>query len=686
MKHLKLLLLAIFSSFAVANGQDKSPLNWEFSITKVADKTFEIHAKASIENGYRIYSVTESETIPIVTGIVLDGDNAAKEGAVIELGEAIKQKDTYYETELKYFEKSYEFVQTVKVNSDAATTITGTLSSMAQKGEDVATKDAKFSLEADPNMAVTAATTSAKAKTAEVAKAGNTASAAGDIAEDDASNKSLAWIFITCFLGGLLAVMTPCVFSVIPVTVSFFTKRSTTRSAGIRNALTYSLSIIIIYTVLGFIITKTFGANALNELSSNIYANMLFFVIFVVFGISFLGAFDIQLPSSWANKADTKAGLGTFGGIFFMALTLTIVSFSCTGPIIGNLLVLAAKGGNTGPLVGMFAFSLALAIPFSLFAMFPSLLAKAKPGGWMNSVKVVLGLLEIALALKFLSNVDMAYHWNLLDREVFLAIWIAIFAIMGFYLLGKIRLPHDSPLEKVGITRLFIALAVFSFVIYMIPGMWGAPLKGISGFLPHEGSQDFNLHRKIISIESKLDDLSSNGVSAAGANGAVKKPMKYTDILHSEIPGVEDLYFDYDEAMEASKASNKPLMIDFTGHSCTNCRKFEKSVLADPRVMKIMRNDFIVVSLYTDEKTELPDEQQYVSTLDGRKVKTVGNKNLDFQATHFNRNSQPYYIPVDHEGKALVNTGYGYDPRENIEEFIAYLEKAKEAFHQTSAK
>ncbi|RAJ04228.1 thiol:disulfide interchange protein DsbD [Chitinophaga skermanii] len=680
MKRFKLLLFALLTGLAAVNAQDKQPAKWDFSIQKIADKTFEIHAKATLENGYRIYSVKENESLPIATEITLEGKAAKKEGEAKEVGTIIKKADSNFDKEMQYYEQSYELVQTVKVDAADATELKGTLSYFAATTTSADPFEQTFTVKADPAAAVTTAAPATPVATADTAKATTVQPVA---AEDDASDKSLAWIFITCFLGGFLAVLTPCVFSVIPITVSFFTKRSKTRAEGLKNAALYSFSIIFIFTLLGFIITKVFGASALNELSSNIIANLLFCVIFITFGLSFLGAFEIQLPSSWANKADTKAGLGSYSGIFFMALTLVIVSFSCTGPIIGNLLVLAAKGGNSGPLIGMFGFSLALAIPFFLFALFPNLLQKAKPGGWMNTVKVQLGLLELALALKFLSNVDMAYHWNLLDREIFLAIWIVIFSLMGLNLLGKVLTSHDSDLPRVSIPRLLLSIVIFTFVVYMIPGMWGAPLKGISGFLPHEGSQDFNIHNKLISIENKLQ---GGTVSIGGSNSNVKKPSKYTDILHSEIPGVEDLYFDYDEAMEAAKAANKPLMIDFTGHSCVNCRKFEKSVLSDPRVMKIMREDFIVVSLYTDEKTALPENEQYVSTLSGAKIKSVGNKNFDFQAIKFNRNSQPYYIPVDHKGDQLTTTGYGYDPKENKEEFIAYLEKAKAEFAKRNGK
>lgn len=656
MKRLLTFLIYILVGATTVQAQDTASqiVKWQFSAEKKNEKEYILHFKGAIQPGWRLFSTTMGDDEPN-TRIELDTAVAQLAGTKEEGRLETRPEPLLDNASIKYFENEVELLATVTLRS-AASGISGKVNAMVMKGEEINPETAEFDIELEP--------------------AGETATAA--TAQDDASGKSLWWIFLACFGGGFIALITPCVFSMIPITVSFFTKRSQTRAQGIRNAFLYSLSIIIIYTLLGFLITRIFGANALNSLASNGIANMIFFVIFLLFGFSFLGAFEISLPSSWSSKADAKAGLGSVTGIFFMALTLAIVSFSCTGPIIGNLLVLAAKGGNSGPLIGMFGFSLALAIPFSLFALFPGLLNKlGKSGGWLNAVKVTLGFLELALALKFLSNVDMAYHWNLLDREIFLALWIVIFFLTGVYLLGKIKFHHDSDVPYLSVTRLCFAIAAFTFVVYMIPGMWGAPLKGISGFLPHEGSQDFNLHRSLTNLEAALD----GGVATGNASGAnTVRPKKYTDILHSEIPGVENLFFDYDEAIAAAKAANKPLMLDFTGHTCVNCRKFEKSVLSDPAVMKILRNDFIVASLYTDEKTALPENEQYVSKFDGSKIRNVGQKNQDFEVTHFNRNSQPYYIPVDLEGKPLADKGYGYDPREDVSAFIQYLESAKAEF------
>ncbi|NLR64117.1 DUF255 domain-containing protein [Chitinophaga varians] len=672
MKHLLSLLIPVFLLFTFgANAQDQSPkpVKWEFSAEKKNDQEYVLHARATIEKGALLFSTTMGNDDPN-TRIVPDSATKLTLGAITEKGQILQRKEPLFDNlDIKYFENEVELVAEVK-GTPASGKIKGNITYMVLKGEEVLPEEAAFDVEVAP-----AATGNGNT----VAPAAN-GTAAGDVAEDDASNKSLMWIFLASFGGGFIALITPCVFSMIPITVSFFTKRSGTRAQGIKNAFVYSLSIIVIYTLLGFLITKIFGASALNSLASNGIANMIFFVIFLLFAFSFLGAFEISLPSSWANVSDSRAGMGSFMGIFFMALTLAIVSFSCTGPILGNLLVLAAKGGNSGPLVGMFGFSLALAIPFSLFALFPSLLNKiGKSGGWLNAVKVTLGFVELALALKFLSNVDMAYHWNLLDREIFLALWIAIFGLLTLYLIGKLKFSHDSDVPFLTVTRLCFAIVTFTFVIYMVPGMWGAPLKGISGFLPHEGSQDFNLNKSLVDIQASLESGGGGGGNTGGNANAIK-PKKLVDILHSEIPGVENVFFDYEEALAAAKAANKPLMLDFTGHTCVNCRKFEKSVLSNPAVMKILRNDFIVASLYTDEKTALPEAERYVSKFDGTKIKDIGQKNLDLEATHFNRNSQPYYIPVDLTGAALVNKGYGYDPKEDANAFIEYLEKAKAEF------
>ncbi|MBS1774231.1 MAG: thioredoxin family protein [Bacteroidetes bacterium] len=496
--------------------------------------------------------------------------------------------------------------------------------------------------------------------------------------EKPAEEKSLIWLFFAALLGGLLAVLTPCVYSMIPITVSFFTKRSKTRAEGIRNAIYYSLSIIIIFTVLGVIISATFGANALNNLSTNWIANLFFFAIFVIFGISFLGAFEITLPSSWTSKTDSKAGLTSFGGIFFMALTLVIVSFSCTGPIVGPLLVLTSKGGLVGPAIGMFGFSVGLALPFALFAIFPGMLNKmATGGGWMNQVKVTLGFIELMLALKFLSNADLAQGWRLLDREIFIAIWIVLSVLLGIYLLGKLKLSHDDapPVnlygqEYVGLFRLFLAIAMFSFAVYLVPGMWGAPLNGMSAFVPPMGTQDFV--------------LSEGGAIAAESNSPVK-PVKYVEELKKYEPKVVKsmgliTFFDYEEALAASKILKKPVMLDFTGINCVNCRKMEGQVWSNPEVAKRLKEDFIVASLYCDyDNRELPKELQHHSDIAGDVV-TIGDANEELQSVKFGSSGQPLYYYVDESGTKLADKSYSYDP--DVQKFIKHLEAVKAKYKE----
>jgi len=484
-------------------------------------------------------------------------------------------------------------------------------------------------------------------------------------AETKAGTKSLWNIFIAGLVGGFAALLMPCIFPMLPLTVSYFTKQSGSRASGISKALLYGLFIIVIYVALGMIITIAFGSDALNALSTNGIFNFIFFLLLICFAASFFGAFEITLPSSFVNKMDAKSDKGGLVGLFFMAFSLSLVSFSCTGPIIGTLLVEAAsKGERLGPAVGMLGFSIALAIPFGLFAMFPSMLKSLpKSGGWLNSVKVVLGFLELALALKFLSNVDLAYHWNWLDREVFLSLWIAIFGLMGLYLIGKIKFSHDSDLKFLSVPRTILAIVVFSFVVYMIPGLWGAPLKSISAFLPPSATQDFDL---------------SSGIAGSSTTHTDGKIKKYAEIFHGRgTPKGFDPYYDYDQALQTAKELHKPVLIDFTGWNCVNCRKMEANVWTNPAVAKLLKEEFVMAELFVDDKTELPADEQFVSIYSKKKIKTIGNKNSDFQASVFNSNSQPLYVIVDPNGEVLVpQSGANYD----VEQYKAFLQSGLDAF------
>nr|WP_245588148.1 cytochrome c biogenesis protein CcdA [Algoriphagus terrigena] len=476
----------------------------------------------------------------------------------------------------------------------------------------------------------------------------------------EGESESLWGFMVLAFLAGLAALLTPCVFPMIPMTVSFFTGRAKSRAQGIRQAFVYGISIIAIYTIAGTAVAAIQGPEFANWLATHWAPNLFFFAIFIFFALAFLGLFELNLPSSLVNKVDAKAEKGGLGGVFFMAFTLVLVSFSCTGPIVGSILISSAGGELVKPVLGMFAFGLAFAIPFTLFAIFPEWMNRLpKSGGWLNSVKVVLGFLELALAFKFLSIADLVYHWGILDRDIFLVIWIVIFGALGFYLLGKIRLPHDSKLDHIGVPRLLLALLTLMFTVYMIPGLFGAPLKYLSGYLPPLTTQQFKIGAGSASSESPT------------------KSVKYGDLLH--IPfGIEG-YFDYEEALAAAKKEGKPLLIDFTGHGCVNCRKMEENVWSDPQVLARLKDDFVMVALYIDERLELPESDWYTSSYDGKVKKTLGKQNADFQITRFNNNAQPYYVILDHQEK-LVAKPRGYDS--DLSAFIEFLDGAKEEFEK----
>jgi len=479
----------------------------------------------------------------------------------------------------------------------------------------------------------------------------------------EGETESLWGFMVLAFLAGLAALITPCVFPMIPMTVSFFTGRSKSRAQGIRQAFIYGTSIIAIYTVAGTAVAAIQGPEFANWLATHWIPNVFFFGIFIFFALAFLGMFELTLPSSFVNKIDAKAEKGGLGGVFFMAFTLVLVSFSCTGPIVGSILISSAGGELVKPVLGMFSFGLAFAIPFTLFAIFPEWMQRLpKSGGWLNSVKVVLGFLELALAFKFLSIADLVYHWGILDRDIFLAIWIVIFSALGLYLLGKIRLPHDSKVEHIGVPRLLLALLTFAFVVHMIPGLWGAPLKILSGYLPPITTQQFKIEGGIVSGNTPFTST---------------EVIKYADRL--KIPHGIQGYFDYEQALEAAKREGKPLLIDFTGHGCVNCRKMEENVWVDPQVLKRLKEDFVMVALYIDERLELPESDWYTSSYDGKVKKTLGKQNADFQITRFNNNAQPYYVILDHKEQLLAKPrGYNTD----IAAFVEFLDGAKKLFNE----
>lgn len=649
MKRLILLFLAcIFLKNVYA--QEEKPVTFSTGYERKNDSVFlTIIAKPS--NGFLLFHLTPSgPDDSFVSQIKIDSNSQKYIYAGVKATEpasAIQVNDSAAGLVYNGFQQEAEFYLPLNISKEDSAVIKGSFAWLGKKGEEFPSGEERFSVKIS------------------AAPPDTSTNAAGETEET-----SLWVIFLSGLAAGFGALFSPCIYAMLPVTVSFFLKRSKTRKESIRNALMYSLSIIGVFTLLGFLITLIFGPGALNGLSSSAGFNIIVFLMFMIFGVSFLGAFEISLPSSWATKMDAKASLGSFSGIFFMAMTLVIVSFSCTVPFIGGLTALIAKGGKAAPLVGFFAFSLALALPFALFALFPGMLNKlAKSGGWLNTIKVVFGFLEIALAFKFLSSADLAYHWRLLDREVYLSLWIVVFGLMGLYLLGKLKFKHDDNLPAndyglphLSVTRLFFAITVLSFTVYMIPGLWGAPLNGISAWLPEMKTQDFNLN--------KVKESSGSSNTAPGGNSAVA-PKKFTDILESELPGVTT-FFDYNEGLAAAKQMNRPIMIDFTGHACANCRKMEREVLSNEEVAKRLQNDFVVISLYVDDKYELP-ESEWKTSADGTVLKQMGEQNLDFETTLTNNNSQPQYVFVDTNGKIIENAG-GYDP--DVERFLKILGKA----------
>lgn len=482
------------------------------------------------------------------------------------------------------------------------------------------------------------------------------------IVETKEEDDNLLLFFIVAFLSGLVALLTPCVFPMIPMTVTFFLKGSGSKAKGLRNAILYGVFIILIYTVIGTIFSRIFGAVGANWFSTDATVNTIFFLVFVIFAISFFGLFEITLPSKFVNKVDKQSDRGGLVGVFFMAFTLVLVSFSCTGPIVGSILVEASQGSYLRPIIGMMGFSAAFALPFTLFAIFPNLLkGLPKSGGWLNSVKVVLGFVELALGLKFLSTADQAYHWHILDREIYIALWIVIFALMGLYLLGKLKFSHDSDMPFLGVPRLFMAIITFSFVVYLIPGMWGASLPGLAGYLPPTTTHDFNLPAMI---------------KGEGVGNLCEKP-KHSDFLH--LPHGLKGYFDYNQAIKCAKDLKKPLFIDFTGHGCVNCRKMEEKVWADKRVLERLEKDFIVVALYVDDRTEVPESDWRTSKLDGKIKKSVGKINSDIQICYFGTNAQPNYCLLGNDEELLAEPrGANYD----VEAFIEFLDGAKKLFNK----
>jgi thiol:disulfide interchange protein len=691
---LGICLLLTYSAFAQIQ---KAKAHWTYTFSKPEVKkgeTVDLVFTAVIDKDWYMYSSDfDPDLGPMLTTFTYEKNSTFEVIGKLKPQNPKTKFEEVWGGNVKYFEGKAVFKQTIKVLADnpvikgaseyqTCSHVTGLCIPGNEDFEFKGLKVAAAGSAEQPNVGAAAPTveqapvsatgtvTSAATETDTTTQTANISSDSASknevisattidpLSEEDATTDKSLWGFaLAAFLSGLVALLTPCVFPIIPMTVSYFTNQE----KGKLKAFIYGISIVLIYTLIGTVVSRLNGPAFANFLSTHWIPNLLFFAIFFVFGLSFLGLFEIVLPSGFVNKMDQKADQGGYAGVFFMAFTLVLVSFSCTGPIVGSLLVASAGGEVVKPIIGMASFSAAFAIPFTLFALFPQWLKSLpKSGGWLNTVKVVLGFLELALALKFFSIADQVYHWRLLDREIYLAFWIVIFGLLGFYLLGKIRTPHDSVVEKVSVPKLLLSIITFTFVVYMIPGMWGAPLKALAGYLPPQSTLDFDLSKR------------SAGVASNIAPGETRK---YADLFH--LPHELEGFFDYKDALAYAKKVNKPVFIDFTGHGCVNCREMEARVWVDPAVQQRLRNDYVIVALYVDDKTELPESSWYTSKYDNKVKKTIGAQNADLQIVKYNNNAQPHYCLVDHEGKLLVKPkNYDLNPAN----FAAFLDSGKVAF------
>jgi thiol:disulfide interchange protein DsbD len=652
---MKKIIIFILLAFVTSKSftQIFNPVSWDFSHERVSESEVDLIFTATIDEGWYVYSQFCGEG-PVATEFTFNNtDSTFSLVGILGEGIPLNEFDPNFETVLKYFKNKAVFTQRIVINSKDSIVISGDVYFMTcDKSQCLPPEAVEFFFKIPGNKKLT--------NTAKIFEK-------NDLSDE---SDSLWMLFFIAFLSGFAALLTPCVFPMIPMTVSFFTKQSKTKANGIMNAIIYGFSIIIIYVGLGVGVSSIFGADALNNMATNIYFNIGFFMLLIIFGASFLGAFDIQLPASWTNKSVKAEGRGGLIGIFFMAFTLALVSFSCTGPIVGTLLVEAATGGYLGPIIGMLGFSLAIALPFALFAAFPGWLnSLPQSGGWLNSVKVTLGFLEIALAFKFLSNADLVLQAHFLERELFIAIWIVIFGLLTMYLLGFLKFAHDSDLKYISVSRLSVAVLTGTLTIYMIPGLWGAPLKIINAFPPpmhySESPQGIGL-----SSISKIPDLD------------VSTDKK----LHLGPQGIL-VFHDYDEGIKYAKEVGKPVMLDFTGWACVNCRKMEEQVWSNSNVKEILTNDVVLISLYVDERIDLPVDQQYQTKLAGKtkKVKTTGDKWMVLQANTFGTNSQPYYVILDNN-ENQINEAANYQDYGTVAKFQDWLNRGLAEYEKLNTK
>jgi thiol:disulfide interchange protein len=683
-----LIFLGVLATSSFA--QILEPVKWSWEASKKSVKVgdeIELIFKVSVDDNWYVYANDfDPDCGPLLTKVTFAPSTSFKTIGELKAINPKTKHDEVFGCDVKIFEHTGEFRQKIKILSgdlkisgeydgqtcteagkcipfDGEFTITGITVSAASKQEVKKNTEPVSPIPVVANPVVVTDTAQSKTEPKQY-----TAKASGPVldeaileGEPTYGNDSFWTLLVLAFVAGLTSLITPCVFPMIPMTVTFFLKDTQTKREGIKKAIIFGLSIIVLYSSAGTLFAVLLGPEGLNALATNWALNLFIFLVFLIFALSFFGLFEINAPYKLVNKIDQQAEKGGLTGVFFMAFTLVLISFSCTVPIVGSVLALSAGGQILKPILMMFSYSLAFALPFAFFAFFPEVIkSMPKSGGWLNAVKVTLGFLELALALKFFSIADQAYHWGLLDRDLNIALWIVIFGLLGLYLLGKLRLPNDSPIEKVSVPRLLLAIGIFTFVIYLIPGLWGAPLKALAGYLPPQHTLDFDL----------------TALTKGKQNSECEDP-KYADFLH--LPHGLTGYFDYEQALACARQQNKPVFIDFTGHGCTNCREMEAVVWSDPAVLKRLKEDFVIVALYVDDKTELPEAEWITSRYDGKIKKTIGKRNADIQITNLNNNAQPFYVLIGPDEKVLA-WPYAYD--RDVESFVNFLERGKAKYKE----
>jgi thiol:disulfide interchange protein DsbD len=703
-KSLSATLFVILAIIFASNAQILQPVTWSFESKQINNEEFELILKASMDKGWHIYGIDIPEGGPIPTSFKFTPSADYEMIGKLETPAPIEKYDNAFEMDLRYYDDNAKFTQKVKMKSDKPFKVSGELEYMScDDSRCLPPEYVEFSFDLPGATAAASQTVSQPAKETAVSipveqTKEKIADKAPEVktepvttirddeshsvkesptsgeteAEKDQNGSGSLWSFFFLAMGiGFIGLLTPCVYPMIPMTVTFFMNASQNKLKAKSQAVFFGLSIIFIYTVIGILVSVLFGADTIKQVSEHWLTNIVFFALFAFFAASFFGMFELVLPAWLTNKSDAQADKGGYIGAFFMALTLVLVSFSCTAPFVGGILVEAATGQVLKPTIGMFGFSMAFGIVFTILALFPSWLNKMpKSGGWLNSVKVVLAFLILAIGMKYLNVPNQALGWGL-TREVFIAVWIVLFVLLGFYLLGKIKFSHDSPVDHISVPRLVLVLLSFTFAIYLVPGLFGAPLKAVSGYLPSESSWDLD-----DIIRESARNISYTGTGSQKPSGLCDEP-KYADRF--DLPHGLVGYFDYEQGLACAKKLNKPIFLDVKGHACTNCKVMEKNVWSDPEVLKRLQDEYVIIALYVDDNYELPENEWITSTFDGKVKKTIGRKNTDFQITRFGVNAQPYYVLMDHEGKELTQS-IGFEP--SVEKYVGFLDKGVEEFRR----